>query len=77
MTLVRFLRTDGSLDREVEAQAGTNLLDFAQAQAQLQPALARAATVAAQHATLLVGVKLQALADAITSAQSVTAMLRT
>lgn len=34
MTLVRFLRTDGSLDREVEAQAGTNLLDFAQAQAQ-------------------------------------------
>jgi ferredoxin len=34
MTLVRFLRTDGSLDCEVEAPAGTNLLDFAQAQAQ-------------------------------------------
>ena len=44
-------------------------LTVAQAQAQLQPVLARVATVAAQHATLLVGVKLQALADAITSAE--------
>lgn len=31
MTRVRFLRSDGSLDREVEAPAGTNLLDLAQA----------------------------------------------
>ena len=34
MTLVRFLKTDGSLDREVEATPGTNLLDLAQAQGQ-------------------------------------------
>ena len=34
MTLVRFLRPDGSLDREVEAPAGTNLLDLAQANGQ-------------------------------------------
>lgn len=30
MTLVRFLKPDGSLDREVEAPPGANLLDFAQ-----------------------------------------------
>lgn len=30
MTLVRFLKPDGNLDREVEAPAGTNLLDLAQ-----------------------------------------------
>jgi ferredoxin len=30
MTLVRFLRADGSLDREVEAAEGANLLDVAQ-----------------------------------------------
>ena len=34
MTRVRFLRPDGSLDREVEAGAGTNLLDLAQANGQ-------------------------------------------
>lgn len=34
MTLVFFLRADGSLDREVEAAAGTNLLELAQAQGQ-------------------------------------------
>ncbi|MEO5641655.1 MAG: 2Fe-2S iron-sulfur cluster-binding protein [Sphingomicrobium sp.] len=34
MTLVRFLNADGSLDREVDAPAGTNLLDLAQAQGQ-------------------------------------------
>lgn len=34
MTLVRFLRADGSLDREVEAPVGDNLLDLAQAQGQ-------------------------------------------
>ena len=34
MTLVRFLRADGTLDREIEAPAGTNLLDLAQAQGQ-------------------------------------------
>lgn len=34
MTLVRFLKADGSLDREVEAAAGTNLLDLAQANGQ-------------------------------------------
>jgi ferredoxin len=34
MTWVRFLRPDGELDREVEAPAGTNLLDLAQANEQ-------------------------------------------
>jgi len=34
MTLVYFLKADGSLDREVEAPAGTNLLDLAQAEGQ-------------------------------------------
>jgi ferredoxin len=34
MTLVRFVKADGSLDREVEAAAGTNLLDLAQANGQ-------------------------------------------
>jgi ferredoxin len=34
MTRVRFLRPDGELDREVEAPAGTNLLDLAQANGQ-------------------------------------------
>jgi len=34
MTRVRFLRPDGELDREVEAVAGTNLLDLAQANGQ-------------------------------------------
>ncbi len=34
MTRVRFLKPDGQLDREVEAPAGTNLLDLAQAQGQ-------------------------------------------
>jgi len=31
MTLVRFLRSDGALDREVEAAPGARLLDVAQA----------------------------------------------
>ena len=34
MTLVRFLKPDGGLDREVDAPPGTNLLDLAQAQGQ-------------------------------------------
>ena len=34
MTRVRFLHPDGALDREVEAPAGTNLLDLAQANSQ-------------------------------------------
>jgi len=34
MTLVRFLKPDGTLDREVEAAPGTNMLDLAQANAQ-------------------------------------------
>jgi ferredoxin len=34
VTLVRFLRPDGAVDREVDAEPGTNLLDFAQAQGQ-------------------------------------------
>ena len=34
MTLVRFLRPDGTLDREVEAEPGTVLLDLAQAAGQ-------------------------------------------
>ncbi|WP_037501457.1 2Fe-2S iron-sulfur cluster-binding protein [Sphingomonas jaspsi] len=34
MTLVRFLKEDGSLDREVVAAAGANLLDVAQANGQ-------------------------------------------
>lgn len=34
MTLVRFLKGDGTLDREVDAPAGTNLLDLAQAEGQ-------------------------------------------
>ena len=34
MTFVRFLKADGSLDREIEAPAGDNLLDLAQAQSQ-------------------------------------------
>ena len=34
MTVVRFLRPDGTLDREVEAVPGTSLLDLAQACAQ-------------------------------------------
>ena len=34
MTRVRFLRPDGTLDREVDAPAGTNLLDLAQSNAQ-------------------------------------------
>ena len=34
VTVVRFLKADGSVDREVEAPAGTNLLDLAQANGQ-------------------------------------------
>ncbi|MEO6248832.1 MAG: 2Fe-2S iron-sulfur cluster-binding protein [Sphingomicrobium sp.] len=34
MTLVQFLKADGTLDREIEAPLGTNLLDLAQAQGQ-------------------------------------------
>jgi len=34
LTLVRFLKADGSVDREVEAVPGTNLLDLAQANEQ-------------------------------------------
>ncbi len=34
MTRVRFLKPDGRLDREVDAPAGTNLLDLAQANGQ-------------------------------------------
>ena len=34
MTKVRFLKADGTLDHEVEAPAGTNLLDLAQAEGQ-------------------------------------------
>jgi ferredoxin len=34
MTRVRFLRPDGTLDREVDAPAGSNLLELAQANAQ-------------------------------------------
>ena len=34
MTKVRFLRPDGTLDREVDAAPGTSLLDLAQASAQ-------------------------------------------
>ena len=34
MIRVRFLKSDGSLDHEVEAPAGTNLLDLAQAEGQ-------------------------------------------
>ena len=34
MTLVRFLRPDGTLDREVDAPEGTVLLDLAQANGQ-------------------------------------------
>ena len=34
MTLVFFLKADGSLDREVEAPEGSNLLDLAQAKGQ-------------------------------------------
>lgn len=34
MTLIRFLRADGSEDRSIEAAAGSRLLDIAQASAQ-------------------------------------------
>jgi len=34
MTLVFFLKADGSFDREVEAPEGSNLLDLAQAEGQ-------------------------------------------
>ena len=34
MIRVRFVKADGSLDHEVEAPAGTNLLDLAQAEGQ-------------------------------------------
>lgn len=34
MTRVRFLKADGSIDREIQAVAGTNLLDLAQANGQ-------------------------------------------
>jgi ferredoxin len=34
MTRVRFLQPDGSIDREIEAPAGSNLLDVAQANGQ-------------------------------------------
>lgn len=34
MTLIRFLKSDGALDREVEAPSGANLLDIAQAAGQ-------------------------------------------
>ena len=34
MTIVRFLKIDGTLDREVEAAAGSSLLDVAQANGQ-------------------------------------------
>lgn len=34
MTIVRFLKADGALDREVTAEIGANLLDLAQANGQ-------------------------------------------
>ena len=34
MTRVRFLKPDGTLDREIDAPPGTNLLDLAQAHGQ-------------------------------------------
>ena len=34
MIKIRFLKADGTLDREVEAAAGTNLLDLAQREGQ-------------------------------------------
>ena len=34
MTFIRFLKTDGSVDREVDAAEGANLLDVAQAAGQ-------------------------------------------
>ncbi len=34
MTRVRFLKVDGSLDKEIDAPAGSNLLDVAQAAGQ-------------------------------------------
>jgi ferredoxin len=34
MTLIRFLKSDGALDREVEAAEGANLLDVAQGASQ-------------------------------------------
>lgn len=34
MTIVRFLRNDGTVDREVDAPSGSNLLELAQAQGQ-------------------------------------------
>lgn len=34
MTLIRFIKSDGSLDREVEAAEGANLLEVAQANGQ-------------------------------------------
>ena len=34
MTLIRFLKSNGDLDREVEAEEGANLLDIAQAAGQ-------------------------------------------
>ena len=42
MTLVRFLKADGTLDREVERRAGTVLLDVAQANGQPLEGAARA-----------------------------------
>lgn len=53
MTLVRFLKPDGSLDREVEAVPGTNLLDLAQNEGQpLEGACEKAMACSTCHVVL-------------------------
>lgn len=56
MIRVRFLRSDGRLDREVDAPAGTNLLDLAQASGQpLEGACEGAMACSTCHVILAAG----------------------
>lgn len=53
MTVVRFLKPDGTLDREVEATPGTNLLDLAQNEGQpLEGACEKAMACSTCHVIL-------------------------
>ncbi|NNC47991.1 MAG: 2Fe-2S iron-sulfur cluster binding domain-containing protein [Sphingomonas sp.] len=53
MTLVRFLKPNGTLDREVEAAPGTNLLDLAQNEGQpLEGACEKAMACSTCHVVL-------------------------
>ena len=65
MTKVRFLKVDGSLDKEVEAPAGSVLLDVAQAAGQPLEHQARIAFAAEHGLAVLVEHRLAAIVGAL------------